>query len=416
MTRGSVWGCEAEDSWLRVPAELVDALLAEHAARCAGGAWSRPMAALHLRRCQDKALLSSRFAFPSLRQLAAMWGWTVGTVRGLLQRESEWGDPHKAGAWLSHPRSDGHEVLVVVEAVEAFADFFSTAPTQLQHKPSTGAAQHQHKRDGRTPEVARDSAQAQHSDDTVAAQSQHSDDNTGAVHRTPSPITNNKTNTPQPPAERGASGPLVEAVVGLLLAAGPLSVAVEAKQRDRLLNREARTVDGLFEALKAKRLLPKGAKARHVADAAVLAVPLWVARRDWTPGAAAPLPTADELAVADGLAVAARLEQEAAEQAERIDDEPADEARGGPDAPPGDEAWITALAVELADAWERTRPPVGDQLRAGHEPAIQELRKGLLSRGRLAIGKAPLAGIKRAVQLAFEHVDARQAAAVGVAA
>ena len=33
------------------------------------------MAALHLRRCQDKALLSSRFAFPSLRQLAAMWGW-----------------------------------------------------------------------------------------------------------------------------------------------------------------------------------------------------------------------------------------------------------------------------------------------------------------------------------------------------
>ena len=73
------------------------------------------------------------------------------------------------------------------------------------------------------------------------------------------------------------------------------------------------------------------------------------------------------------------------------------------------------LAVELADAWERTRPPVGDQLRAGHEPAIQELRKGLLSRGRLAIGKAPLAGIKRAVQLAFEHVDARQAAAVGVA-
>lgn len=404
MTRGSVWGCEAEDSWLRVPAELVDALLAEHAARCAGGAWSRPMAALYLRRCQDKALLSARYAFPSLRQLAAMWGWTVGTVRGLLQREVEWGDPHKAGAWLSHPRSGDHDVLLVVEAIEALGNVLNTATTQPQHKHSTGTAQLQHKRDRQTPKADANTAQAQHSDDTGAAQAQHSDDNTGAVHRSPTPITNNKTNSPQPPAERGALNPLVESVVGLLLDMGPLSVTVEAKQRARLLDREAVTIDRLFETLQAKRLLPKGAKARHVADAAVLAVPLWVERRTWTPGVAAPAPTVDEQAVSDGLAVAARLEQEAAERSQ-AEDEPAE----APQSPPEDEAWIGVLALELADAWERTRPPVGDQLRAGHEPAIQELRRGLLSRGRLAIGKAPLEGIKRAVRLAFEHVDARQA-------
>ena len=412
MTRGSVWGCEAEDSWLRVPAELVDALLAEHAARCAGGAWSRPMAALYLRRCQDKALLSARFAFPSLRQLAAMWGWTVGTVRGLLQRESDWGDPHKAGAWLSHPRSDGHELLIVVEAVEALADVFNTATTQLLHKPGTGAAQHQHNRDRRTPEVSRGAAQSQHSDDTVAAQAQHSDDNTGAVHRSPPPITNNRKNSHQPPAEREAFVPdpvLVEAVVALLLDMGPLSAEADARMQARLQGRDKWTGEQMRKDLAKLRRLAAGTRSWQVSSAGVLALPLWLARRSWTLEPAEP---GDRDIAAEQRALVERLEAEAADRA-RQDELQREQARAAdpcdPDPVEAEELRpdVLAFAEALSDDWTAAPPAEETALRSGFAPALIRLQK---ARGTAL----PLVEVKRGVMLALGRVDSRRLAAGGV--
>ena len=205
---------------------------------------------------------------------------------------------------------------------------------------------------------------------------------------------------------------LVEAVVALLLDHGPMTVEAEAKQLQRLLSRDAATAKRLRVALEKRNALPAGTRSAAVADACPEAAALWVARRTWTPGAVPPS-TDDEQAVAYGLAVAARLEQEAAEhERQRIEDEQPEE----PEAEPPPPAWVDELGAELAEAWRNTRPPTGDQLRAGNGPALIELRKGLYARGRLAIGSAPLPLLERAVRRAFELVDARQAAAVEVAA
>ena len=126
----------------------------------------------------------------------------------------------------------------------------------------------------------------------------------------------------------------------------------------------------------------------------------------------APLPTADELAVADGLAVAARLEQEAAEQAERIDDEPADEARGGPDAPPGDEAWITALAVELVVQ----KAGNADTIRASVREVVAQYNAFLRSKGAADLLFVDLKGTtaeERLAQMGYTLVVAGDKVFVG---
>jgi hypothetical protein len=213
----------------------------------------------------------------------------------------------------------------------------------------------------------------------------------------------------------------VEAIVDLLLSQGPMARAVEAKQMQRLLDRDAATAERVRAALKKRGALAAGVRSAAVADACPEAARLWAGRRTWRPvddEAPAPAePTYDAAAQQAVLDEVERTIQQRRAEAKGTAG-PADDEDGGDDAAdePPPPAWVEELGAELAEAWANTRPPVGDQLRAGHGPALIELRKGLYAKGRLAIGSAPLPLLERAVRRAFELVDARQAAAVEVAA
>jgi hypothetical protein len=79
--------------WLAVPIGTVDCLIRIFEA--SREPWPRAAAALDLARHLDLASSGRAHTFPSRRTLAARWGWTEASVRGLLVSRHEWSDPTK---------------------------------------------------------------------------------------------------------------------------------------------------------------------------------------------------------------------------------------------------------------------------------------------------------------------------------
>ena len=79
--------------WLAVPIGTVDGLICIF--EKGPLPWPREAAALDLARHLDLASSGRTHTFPSRRTLAARWGWTEATVRGLLVSRHEWSDPTK---------------------------------------------------------------------------------------------------------------------------------------------------------------------------------------------------------------------------------------------------------------------------------------------------------------------------------